>query len=227
MKLVLFDIDGTLMAARGAGVQAMERAGREVFGAAFSLDGVDCAGNLDPLIVREAARRSGVEVENARFARFRARYASLLVDALATCAGVGAYPGAIDLVGRVRALEGAVVGLLTGNFGHTAALKLEHVGFDVGWFVVGAFGDMAPSRAELVPVAIEQCRTTRGEPTRIVIVGDTPRDVACAHANGCPVLAVATGRFSREQLERARADRVVDDLRDPEPLLELLAEPVG
>jgi phosphoglycolate phosphatase-like HAD superfamily hydrolase len=96
---------------------------------------------------------------------------------------------------------------------------------DPDWFVVTAFGDEAETRPGLVRRALERQRVRTGRdtlPRDVVVIGDTPKDVACARENACKSLAVATGRFSREDLEAAGASRVVDDLSDPAPLLELL-----
>jgi phosphoglycolate phosphatase-like HAD superfamily hydrolase len=120
-----------------------------------------------------------------------------------------------------------VLGLLTGNYAHAVPLKLAAAGIDPGWFPVGAFGDEAESRPALVELARERYRRRHGAevaPGRVVLVGDTPRDVHAALANGALAFAVATGKYSVEELLTSGAHRAVKDLSDPAPLLRLIED---
>jgi len=214
--LILFDIDLTLLSTLGAGRDAMCEAGRAVFGRPLDRDGVDFAGRLDPLIVRDLLRRNGHEPTAESVSALRSAYAEALPRYLGRAE---ALPGARALVDRVEASRGVTAGILTGNFPETGRLKLEAAGFDPARFRVCAWGDDSPheppAREHLPPVAVERYRAALGaDPSETVIIGDTPHDVSCALANGCRVLGVATGYTDAQTLRRAGAHRVVEDLSE-------------
>jgi len=225
MRLVLFDIDGTLLRAQGIGPIAMERAGRRLLGPAFSLEGIDFGGALDPWIFRQAAQRLGHDDPSPLHPAFRDEY--LVELARAFDAGERRpvlLPGVVAALAAFRDDPTATLGLVTGNYARAVPLKLQAAGIDPTQFVVGAFGDDAPTRPELVRLAMEQWRA-RGadpDPRRVVVIGDTPRDVDCAKKNGCRSVAVATGWHTVEQLEAGGADLVLRDLTALMPSLETL-----
>jgi phosphoglycolate phosphatase len=228
MKLALFDVDGTLLSCGGAGMIAMGRAAHALYGERISFEGVSPAGAMDPMLFREALERASALELLCEHDRFRDRYLEELERALEEGRErVRALPGALGALEAVRALEDRIVlGMLTGNYGPAAHLKLRAVKLEPTWFRVTAFGDEAPTRPGLVEVALGRCealRQRRFSGPDVLVIGDTPKDVACAAAHGCASLAVATGRYSKQELEAAGATRVVDDLSDPAPLLELLA----
>ncbi|USN99729.1 MAG: haloacid dehalogenase-like hydrolase [Phycisphaeraceae bacterium] len=215
--LILFDIDLTLVNTRGAGRDAMVEAGRAVFGKPLNRDGVDFAGRLDPVILRDLIAASGHKATHEAIAAARAAYAELLPGYLEGRSAP--LPGALELVDRVNREPGVTIGLLTGNFEETGRLKLEASGFDPDRFAVRVWGDDSPHdpprREDLPPVGIARYETRHGHlPTETVIVGDTPHDVSCALANACRVLAVATGYTDATTLRAAGAHRVADDLTD-------------
>jgi phosphoglycolate phosphatase-like HAD superfamily hydrolase len=223
-KLVLFDIDGTLLRAYGAGGRAMRRAAEQVLGDGCRGAHIEFGGALDPWIFAQLAAHGGYEVTPAVHATFRARYAQVLAEELSHPeARCQAMPGVLDVLARLRAERErpATIGLLTGNYAETAALKLRAAGIDPGWFEIAAWGDLASERHALVPVALGQLSHALSAKD-VVIVGDTVRDVHCARVNGCPCVAVATGGASARELHAAGADVVLDDLRDASPLLRLL-----
>jgi phosphoglycolate phosphatase-like HAD superfamily hydrolase len=222
VKLLLFDIDGTLLIGHGAGVRAMTRAGRAICGTGFSLEGLSIGGSLDPLIYTEAARKMGVPEPLSLHDAFRARYLHELRLELATAERKPeALPGVAALLEALRARDDVVLGLLTGNYRRAVPLKLSAVGLSTDAFMLGAFGDDGPDRRSLVPIALAQ--TPRPiEPADTIIIGDTPRDVDCALANGCVCLAVATGTHPSIELQRAGAQCVVENLLDPGSLLAML-----
>jgi len=222
VKLLLFDIDGTLLIGHGAGARAMTRAGKAICGEAFSLDGVVISGGLDPLIFAEAARNMGIAEPAALHDHFRERYLQELQAELVQAARKPeALPGVSVLLDALTGRDDLVLGLLTGNYGRAVPIKLSAVGLRHERFALGAFGDDAESRRGLVPVA--RGRAPRATPPAdTIIIGDTPRDVDCALANGCVCVAVATGIHDAGELKQAGAHRVLDDLRDPGPLLALL-----
>lgn len=225
MRLVLFDIDGTLLRAQGVGAIAMERAGRRVLGPSFTLEGIDFGGALDPWIFRQAAQRLGHEDPSPLHPTFRDEYLVELARALdAGERRPVLLPGVLAALAAFRDDPTATLGLVTGNYARAVPLKLRAAGIDPEQFVVGAFGDDAPTRPELVRLAMEQWRA-RGadpDPRRVVVIGDTPRDVDCAKKNGCRSVAVATGWHSIEQLEAGGADLVLRDLTALMPSLQTL-----
>lgn len=222
-RLLLFDIDGTLLSSRGTGVSAMAEAGHRVLGPSFSLSKINFAGHLDTLIFGEAVRSAGFEPTQELEERFIQVYAELLEQKVSNNATpFQAMPGVLDVLELLQEQAEATLGLLTGNYARTAPLKLRGAGIDPDVFVIGAFGDKGPTRAALVPRALDQHQERFGYrpgAESVLIIGDTPRDVACARANGCHVLAVATGRYSAGELREAGADWVADDLTDASSLL--------
>ena len=230
--VVLFDIDGTLVQTSGAGVRGMTAAFVELHGVADALAGVAIAGRTDRVIVSDAFERAGLEPTAEAIDRLREayiRHLSIEISRPATGA-FGVLPGVHALLSRLAAAGAAPVGLLTGNFERGAAVKLGH--FDL-WqrFAFGAFGDDHLDRRDLVPVACARCREAGFEvtPARLVIIGDTPLDVDCAHAHGAAAVAVATGLYGVDALRATGADLVVETLEalaDDDAWVERLASGV-
>lgn len=225
-KLVLFDIDGTLVLTGGAGFRAMNRACKTVVGAASALDGIPLAGRTDWIILHDALRRIDRELDDALFAQLRDRYLDCLREEIEHPGkGVKAVmPGVLDLLDALHGRDDVFLGLLTGNFEEGARIKLEH--FDLWrYFRCGAFGDDAADRNALVPFAVDRARGCGLEPLpneHIFVVGDTPYDVACAMAVGAVPIGVATGGHSVDELRDSGADVVFEDLRDTDRFLKLL-----
>jgi phosphoglycolate phosphatase-like HAD superfamily hydrolase len=215
--LILFDIDATLITTSRAGMAAMEDAGRELFGPAFTTERTEFAGRLDPLILADLLRDNGVEVTAQSLAAMRDGYRRHLPGKLKErrCA---ACPGVPELLATLAGREGLVLGLLTGNYADTGEIKLRACGVDPGRFVIRVWGDESPhpepSRDHLPAIGLARYRERFGpiEPRRVTIIGDTPHDVACARAHGCRSLGVGTGMHAPEVLLRAGADRAVKDL---------------
>jgi phosphoglycolate phosphatase len=226
VKVILFDIDGTILLGYGAGTRAMTRAGRTICGPAFDLDGIMIGGGLDPIIFDQAARRMGIAEPATLHDAFRAHYLDELRHELENCERrAHVLPGVVALLDDLTQRDDVVVGLVTGNYQLAVPIKFGAVGLPASHFITGGFGDDAPTRPKLVPIALGRLRQSHGvnaTAADVIIVGDTPRDVDCALQNGCRCLAVATGRHPRAELEHAGAHRVVDDLRDPQALLSWL-----
>jgi phosphoglycolate phosphatase-like HAD superfamily hydrolase len=219
--LVLFDIDGTLLATRGAGTRSMLDAARELFGERFTFDGVEVAGRIDPAIWADVARANGIADPQRHHDRFRAAYQRHLERRLAAENTIVLMPGAVELI-RSLGGRGAALGLVTGNYPEAGLLKFRHAGLDPGLFSVAAWGCDAPDRRGLPELAMRLHRARSGvalAPRRVVVVGDTPSDVDCASACGCRSLGVATGSFSRADLAACGADLAVDDLTGTAELL--------
>ena len=214
MKVLLFDIDGTLLRAYGAGSEAMRRAAEAVLGERCRGAQIDLGGAMDPWIFERIALHGGYTVDDELHARFRPVYAKLLMEHLENPASrCVALPGVQPLLAHLRQAKRATMGLLTGNYAETGSIKLRKAGIEVEQFEIAAWGDMAKTRPGLVPVALSQL-TRQVAPRDVIVIGDTVKDVHCAHENGAMCLAVATGGSTREQLERAGADVVLDSLED-------------
>lgn len=227
-KLVLFDLDGTILSTMGAGLRAMQRAGRLLFGDLFDLDGVCAGGMIDPHLFRMAFSASGHEPSGDLAAAFVETYASELSDELErTNDDVSILPGMTELLDAVHVAEHTALGLLTGNYTRTGPIKLAAAGLDAERFEVRVYGDDGPDRPSLVPVGMARYAERRGETIEsrdVIVVGDTPKDVECAHAHGALCLAVATGPYDLDALTTAGADMVLADLSDPGPLWAMLSD---
>jgi phosphoglycolate phosphatase-like HAD superfamily hydrolase len=230
MKLLLWDIDGTLLLTDGAGMRGMARAGRKLYGDAFSWKGVHASGRLDPVIFEDALTRNGVAPSDDLHRTFHDAY---LVELEAELALVGekarTMPGIREAIAALRersAMRRDVAqGLVTGNYRRAAPLKLRACGLDPEWFEINAFGDEGKTRPDLVALAMKRCAERYGaapDPKNVIVIGDTPFDVDCAHAHGCVAFAVATGLHGLDELSATGADVVVADLSDPSPLFALL-----
>jgi phosphoglycolate phosphatase-like HAD superfamily hydrolase len=227
MKLVLFDIDGTLVLTGGAGVRAMNRACEEILGHRAALDGIPVAGRTDWIILHDVLRRIGRDLEEELFLALRDRYLRWLDEEIDRPGSgrKGVMPGVRELLDSLHSRDDTFLGLLTGNFEAGARIKLGHFRL-WRYFRCGAFGDDAADRNELVPVALSRARAIgipEPRPADVMVVGDTPHDVACALAAGATPVGVATGGFSVEQLRASGADIVFEDLSETPAFLELLA----
>jgi phosphoglycolate phosphatase-like HAD superfamily hydrolase len=228
---LLWDIDGTLLRTDGAGMRAMARTGAALYGERFHWKGIEAAGHLDPWIVEQAWALNGVT--DGAHSLFHERYIEELRAELERVAQrCRTMPGIDAILRDLRArrhTSGDVAqGLVTGNYARAAELKLRASGIDPSWFELGAFGDEGATRPDLVALALRRFAAMTGASLaaeRVVVIGDTPRDIACAHAHGCTALAVATGSYPLEQLVAAGADIAVRDLSDPAPLLALIDRP--
>lgn len=224
--LVLFDIDGTLIWTGGAGSRAMARAFHLWSGIDNGLDGVAIPGRTDTIILADVLARHGLVADEAGLADLLSTYFSCLSRELGCLPATTApLPGVVGLLEALRARPEVTVALLTGNHSRGARLKLERFGL-CHYFASGAFGEDAADRNELVPIAVARAcaqGTPDLAPHEVVVVGDTPLDVACGRANGARTLAVATGGFDMLALEGAGADLVVRDLSDTQAVLRWLS----
>ena len=213
-KLFLFDIDGTLLASGGAGWKALETACAELFGTG-DLAGIDIAGRTDTSIARQLFERYGQEPTPENSTRLFDCYLRHLADFLPKTNGQ-LLPGVIELLETLKSRADCVVALLTGNLARGAELKLSHYGL-WKYFDFGAYADDHHDRNELGPVACARARDRHGlqfAPDDIIVLGDTPHDVACARAMGARAVAIATGRHTRQDLEASAPDFLFDDLSD-------------
>lgn len=217
-RLILLDIDGTILSSNGAAARPFRRALEEVFGTSGPLDGYSFAGKTDPQIARDLLTLA--EIEGARVSAELERVWPLYIDGMRTelaTTEVTLMPGALPLIDRADAEPSAVLGLLTGNVAEGARVKLAAAGIDFERFQVGAFGSDHADRSELPEIAIERAERRFGHRFRgksVVIVGDTPLDVACGAHLGVRTIAVATGSYGVEELEACGPDHVFETLED-------------
>ncbi|MDB6076980.1 MAG: gph 2 [Akkermansiaceae bacterium] len=214
-SLWLFDIDGTLVDSGGAGLRSLQEAVSECFGA----DGpeFDLAGSTDLGVIAGIYRHFDRDEELAQTEAFFAAYLRRLEWNLVH----GGFPGHVlpaapELLTHLENLPDVSLGLLTGNISGGAAAKMRHYGLE-RYFAFGAYGSDHADRNLLGPVALERAAAHAGRdfaPSDALVIGDTPKDIACAHAMGAKCLAVATGSFTRQQLLDHRADYVVDSLAE-------------
>jgi phosphoglycolate phosphatase-like HAD superfamily hydrolase len=219
-KLVLFDIDGTILLSAGAGRRAITAALAAEIGDAGAFQRVRFDGKTDPQIVVELLEAAGHAGPHSaeRVQSVCARYVALLEEELATSARtMRLMPGFPAILDRLGAIEGVVLGLLTGNLARGAALKLRAAGVDPARFRVGAFGSDSGHRPDLPAIAAQRAAPLFGRVPggdEVVIVGDTPADIACGSGIGARAVAVATGSFGVAELEACGPHAVFDNLAD-------------
>ena len=218
MRLFLFDIDGTLLIARGAGRAAFRQALERTYGTAGALDVYDLRGKTDPRIVWDVLTAAGVpgEAIEARLGDCFEAYVRELETILGDGHVVELMPGIRELVGALSARPDAVVGLLTGNIEAGARLKLRPTGL-LSHFRVGAYGSDHVDRRRLPPIARERAARLVGrdiDGARVTIIGDTPHDVDCARACGAVAVAVATGQYPPDELAACAPDLLFRDFSD-------------
>ncbi len=227
-KLILFDIDGTILTARGAPRRAFHRALLEVYGTAGPISTHHFSGKTDPQIARELLRLAGLSdaAIDARLSRLWDTYLRELACELESPGHeTVVLPGVRALLDALDGEDDAVLALLTGNIAQGAALKLTSARIQPELFRFGAFGSDCEQRDGLPPVAVQRAAELTGVEFRgrdVVVVGDTPNDVTCGRALGVTAVAVATGSHDGESLRAAGADVVFADLSDTASVLDVL-----
>jgi len=214
-RLLLFDIDGTLVSCGPQVRPLFAQSLMDVFGTAGACDRYDFAGKTDPRIVLDLMTGEGIVEEEVRrlLPQLRRLYLGRL-EASLDREGMRLLPGVLEVLERHAARPDLTLALLTGNWEPGARTKLSR--FDLNrFFPFGAFGCDGTEREELPPVALQRAEEKLGKrflPEDVLIIGDSRNDVACARAHGIPCLAVATGWTPAEALHAAGADWVVPDL---------------
>jgi phosphoglycolate phosphatase-like HAD superfamily hydrolase len=228
MKLLLFDIDGTLLLSGGAGARAIDRAFADLYGIESAFEGVVPDGKTDPLIFEEIFDNHDLEITD-RESAIRAladRYAQHMPASMAASSGARLMPGAAALVEALAERDDLVLGLLTGNFETTGRIKLAHFDLD-RHFAFGAFAGDNGDRNRLVPVAVDRAERmlgrTIGLGRHVFVIGDTPRDVECALIHGATAVGVAASRYSADDLLAAGAHQVLPSLEDIDEFMTAIA----
>jgi phosphoglycolate phosphatase-like HAD superfamily hydrolase len=221
-KLILFDIDGTLLTSGGAGERALRRGFRERFGIDDDLAHVEIAGRTDSGIARRMLAAHDLPETPENLTAFFDGYLHYLAEELPLSPG-GLLPGIVALLEALKARPDIVLALLTGNLERGAELKLTHYGV---WhfFEFGAYADDHHDRDQLGHFARTRASEKHGmefPPERIFVLGDTPHDISCARAIGAKAIAIATGKFSRVELGKLAPDFLFDDLADAGKVLEI------
>lgn len=224
MKLILFDIDGTLIDSGGAGTRSLDMAFKELFSVVKAFEGISMAGKTDAQIVREGLKKYNIPSNNGLVPEVLSVYLKHLSVEIANDKK-HVKPGireALEILKEEK--ESCRLGLLTGNIEQGARIKLEFLGLN-DYFAFGAFGSDDEDRNKLLPVAVKKFEQSffRSIAFRdCIIVGDTPRDVDCAKPYGAFCVGVATGPYPVDALVKAGADVVFETLSDTGAFLETL-----
>ena len=222
MRLVLFDIDGTLIDSGGAGVRSLNYAFQEIFAIDNGFEGISMAGKTDAQIIKEALIKHDIPANGNVGALIKAYLKNLEREINNDRKHVK--PGIYETLQRLHSLQNLGLGLLTGNLEQGARIKLESFRLNE-YFPTGAFGSDDEDRNNLLPIAkkrFEELFRKKIELDNCIVVGDTPRDVECAHIHGAVCIGVATGPYSYDTLVEAGADYVVQNLSDEDTLLKFL-----
>ncbi|HET7227624.1 MAG TPA: HAD hydrolase-like protein [Chthoniobacterales bacterium] len=222
-RLLLFDIDGTLVNTGGAGVESLKATVRNRFRAGDDLRDIEIAGKTDRAIIRDILRKYGVDPTEEKITSFAREY----IDGLPLCLSQTrgrVLPGVQQLLKRLKPQPHIVLALLTGNLQEGARLKLQHYGL-WDFFEFGAFADDHHDRNELGAFARKRAQLKHGhdfDAADIDVIGDTNHDIACGKAFGARTIAVATGSWSRERLKGCTPDFLFDDLSSTDDVIERL-----
>lgn len=224
-RLLLFDIDGTLITSGGAGEAALKDAMRERFGVEEDMRGILLAGATDARIARQLLEKHGLEPTSANVTALLDEYLGCLSRRISLHSGM-LLPGISPVLEALHVRPEVVLALLTGNLARGAEIKLQHYGV---WkfFEFGAFADDHHDRNELGKFARSRASGRHGiefPPERIFVIGDTPRDIECGRAISARTVAVATGHYSFDELASHAPDFLFEDLSETQRVLDCLLE---
>lgn len=228
MRLLLFDIDGTLIRTSMVGRQVMKMALEEVIGSAGQIESYPFAGKTDRGIIFDLLTEIGLS-EKQIYKFLPDVYSQMAKlgrtmfyqDGLLPCAGI------MELISQISQRTDTMLGLQTGNIQPTAHIKLDAAGLDATSFLIGAYGSDSAKREELIPFALERAIEVSGKEPQlgdVIVIGDTPSDIECAKANGVKSIAVATGTYSSANLAQYDPDFLLDDLSDTFAVIDLMLE---
>ncbi len=224
-KLILWDIDGTLIISGRAGIFALTKAFKNTYGREPDFSKLDVSGRTDQWIARQVLEQQGVPATAENIHAYLENYLKSLPGELETRPG-RVLPGIVELLEKFKHHPAIAQGLLTGNLQRGAQIKLEH--YQVWhYFAFGAFGDDSPLRNELGPHAVRRANAKHAAefaPENIFVIGDTPHDIECGKAIGAKTIAVATGSFSATELQRHQPTAVFANFSDPSAFMKLIEE---
>jgi phosphoglycolate phosphatase len=223
-RLLLFDIDGTLISTMGAGVEALKIVMEQRWAVRDELRDIEIAGKTDRNIAADILRKYRVEPGDENVSAFLNEYVEELQRLLPQLDG-HVLPGISELLPRMKAKPDRILALLTGNVERGARLKLQRYGL-WDFFDFGAYADDHHDRNELGAFARRRAQEKHGhafDAARIDVIGDTGHDIACGKAIGARTIAVATGSWSRERLSAFEPDFLFDDLRNVDEVIDTLA----
>lgn len=227
VRLVLFDIDGTILQSNGAGRRAMIAALQEIFGGAGPEDH-RYDGKTDPQIVREVMRLEGhhdAHIDKRMDALLSLYLARLERELEHTDTLV--HPGVFELLAALERRDDIILGLLTGNLRNGAYAKLRAAGIDPDRFQVGAFGSDHEHRRELPALARQRAQAELGvhlDGEHLVVIGDTPADIECGRSLGVRAIGVATGSYSVDELRECGAHAVFATLADTDRVVSAIVD---
>jgi len=214
-KIVLFDIDETLIDSGRAGTRALNRAFFHIFNVKDAFKGIKMAGMTDTQIIKEGLRTNSLPCMNGEIEMVKKKYLEFLAIEINN-PWRHIKPGVMEFLETLKR-DGIAIGLLTGNLQEGAMIKLKPFGLD-GYFLTGAFGSDHEERDRLLPIALKRFSALGINvlPERCIIIGDTPRDVRCAKIHGARSIGVATGPYNPDVLLNTGADLVVNSLLELE-----------
>ncbi len=215
-RVVLFDVDGTLIDTGGAGGRSWSHAFRDAFNVDGDIRKFSEVGMTDPVVARETFRGTlGREATTDEVIRLMMRYVLRLPIEVDSSAGYRVMPGVEDLLARLVEAD-TLLGLVTGNIEGAAHIKISRARLG-RFFLFGGYGSDSSVRSDLTRAAIARAGALSGreiDPSEVMVVGDTPRDIEAAHGAGAIAVGVATGEFSVEKLRRGGADHVLRSFAD-------------
>jgi phosphoglycolate phosphatase len=225
-RLLLFDIDGTLLHSNGTGREMLEASMRAVYGTAGPIDTYEFGGRTDRRMVLDLLIADGWQTELIE-ARLPDLYTEMCGhgERLFSSGRLVPCPGIVELLTKLEQKPDVLLGLLTGNIVDTAPLKLRAAGLDPGMFRVGAYGSDTVERNDLLPIAWQRASELTGltyTGANTVIIGDTPADVLCAQSGAARSVAVATGWYARDRLSQCGPDYIFDDLSNTDLVVDVL-----
>lgn len=226
-KLILWDIDGTIIVSHGAGIRAMERGLTKCFGVTYDLRQIDWAGRTDSWITSEVFSRTGIpDTPENSHAYLEAYLEQLPIELKAGPQG-RVLPGVLELLEKFHGHKEIAQGLLTGNLVRGAELKLTH--FKVWhYFEFGAYADDSSVRNDLGPHALRRAKARHGvefPADRTFILGDTPYDIECGKVIGARTIAVATGKYSATELAAHQPTAVFENFADTDAFMRVINAP--
>ena len=217
-KVVLFDIDGTLLLSGGAGSRALDKAFEDLFAFSNGMEGIRPDGKTDPVIIREVLSKHIPDLVPTPELNSKVldRYLVHLEGEIAESPGFRIMPGVRELLDACSGREDVRIGLATGNVVEAAMAKLRRAGLHE-YFAFGGYGSDSADRTELIRLAVKRAGDPAGKGfamDRSTVVGDTPRDIVHGREAGARIVAVATGRYSEADLAAYAPDAVFKDLTD-------------